>query len=75
MQTVVLISLVALGITICAHAAASIWWAASLTGRVEHIEKWVEHNNSVSERLAVIEAELKQISRALRCGAAEGGDL
>lgn len=67
METEVLLSIVALGITIGVHAATSIWWAASLTGRVLHIEKWVEHNNSVSERLAVIEAELKQISRALRC--------
>jgi hypothetical protein len=56
-----LIGLVALSVTISVHLIATVWWAASLTKRVEHIEKWITSNEHTAERLAALEQQIKAL--------------
>lgn len=58
-------ALVALSITLLVHLAGTIWWAASLTKRVEHIEKWIVTNEHTGERLARLESSLEALSYSL----------
>jgi hypothetical protein len=57
----------ALGVilTVIIHLMATIWWAASLTKRVEHIERWVMHHERTAERLAALEAQVHTISNGI----------
>jgi len=38
------IGLAALSLTLGAQLVATVWWAASLTRRVDHIERWIDDN-------------------------------
>lgn len=51
--------------TLAAHVLVTVWWAASLTKRVDHIERWIGHNERNSERLAALEQQINSISGAL----------
>lgn len=52
------IGLLALSFTLLIHLAGTIWWAATLTRRVEHIEQWINKNELSGERLAAVEGRL-----------------
>lgn len=52
-------------VTLVAHLAGTIWWAAGLTKRVEHIEKWIVSNEHTGERLARLESSLEALSYSL----------
>lgn len=56
------LSMIALCVTMIAHLASTIWWAASITRRVDHIERWITQNEHTAERLAVLERSLDHIS-------------
>jgi hypothetical protein len=60
-----IIGLVTLSVTLGMHLIATVWWAASLTRRVDHIEKWIDHNGTTAERLAAMEQRIAAISTAL----------
>lgn len=49
-------------ITLVVHLIATVWWAASLTKRVEHIEKWIGSNEHTAERLATLEQRIENMS-------------
>lgn len=55
------ISLLALAATILLHLVTTVWWAASITRRVEHIERWIAHNERTAERLAALEQSMDYI--------------
>lgn len=54
--------LLMLTLTLIVHLVATVWWAASLTKRVEHIEKWISSNEHTAERLAALEQRLDNMS-------------
>ena len=37
------------------QTTAVVWWASNMDSRVETLERWVEGNTGVTERLSVIE--------------------
>ncbi len=51
-----------LTVTLVVHLIATVWWAASLTKRVDHIEKWISSNQHTAERLAALEQRLDNMS-------------
>lgn len=51
--------------TLLAHIASTVWWAATLTKRVEHIERWITHNGHTAERLASVETQIKSLSAGI----------
>ncbi len=55
------LSLFAFCVTVIAHLISTIWWAASITRRVDHIEAWISHNEDTAERLAALERSLDHI--------------
>ncbi|MCK5518665.1 MAG: hypothetical protein KAI61_04555 [Alphaproteobacteria bacterium] len=50
-----------LTITLVIHLIATVWWAASLTKRVDHIEKWIASNKHTAERLAAMEQQIENM--------------
>jgi len=56
------VPLLMLTATLIAHLIATVWWAASLTKRVDHIEKWIGSNEHTAERLAALEQQIKNMS-------------
>ncbi len=54
-------SLIGFSITVIVHLISTIWWAASITRRVDHIERWITQNEHTAERLAVLERSLDHI--------------
>lgn len=57
-----LIPVLMLTITLVVHLIATVWWAASLTKRVEHIEKWISSNEHTAARIAALEQRIDNIS-------------
>lgn len=57
--------MISLSITLLVHLAGTIWWAAGLTKRVEHIEKWIVSNEHTGERLARLESSLESLSYSM----------
>ncbi len=57
-----IIGLITLSITLSIHLVTTVWWAASITKRVEHIEKWISHNEHTAERLAALEQHLEHLN-------------
>lgn len=60
-----IIGLVGMIATLIAHIISTIWWAASLTKRVDYIERWITHNEHTAERLAALETALKNLSNGI----------
>jgi hypothetical protein len=56
-----IIGLITLSITLTVHLITTVWWAASITRRVEHIEQWVASNSQTAERLASLENQVGHI--------------
>ena len=54
-----------LAFSLMVHLAGSVWWAASLTKRVEHIEKWIANNEHTGERLVSLEQKISSVSSSL----------
>jgi hypothetical protein len=56
------LSLLTLALTIIIHLITTVWWAASITRRVEHIERWITHNEYTAERLAALDLRIAHLS-------------
>lgn len=56
------ISMLTLSLTVMIHLVSTVWWAASITRRVEHIEKWITHNEHTAERLAALEQRIEHLN-------------
>ncbi len=52
------IGLATISMTLSAHLIATAWWAASMTKRVEYIEKWIASHEHTGERLASLEQQI-----------------
>lgn len=52
------IALLMLFITTCIQLVSTVWWAASITKRVEHIERWIANNEHTAERLVALEQQI-----------------
>lgn len=59
------IPLLMLTITLVVHLIATVWWAASLTKRVDHIEKWIASNEDTSSRMAALEQQIENLSSGI----------
>lgn len=57
-----LIALCTLTLTIAVHLASTLWWAASMTRRVDHIEKWISYNAHTAARLAALEQSIQHLT-------------
>ena len=55
------IALIMLAVTASVHLVTTVWWAASVTKRVEHLEKWIAQNGQTAERLAALEQRIDNI--------------
>lgn len=60
-----IIALITLSVTLIVHLVATVWWAASLTRRVDHIEKWINNNEHTGERIAALEEQLKGLASGI----------
>jgi len=45
-----------------AQSGAVVWWAATITTRLKHVEDWVAANNRIDARITEMEAQLTAIS-------------
>jgi len=59
------IPLLMLTITLVVHLITTVWWAASLTKRVDHIEKWIASNEDTSARMAALEQQIENLSSGI----------
>ncbi len=56
---------IALVFVIAMQTAAGIWWAATQSARMDSIEVWIADNKTVTERLAVLQANQINIQRTV----------
>lgn len=56
-----IISLLTLSATLMVHLFGTIWWAASISRRVDYIEKWITHHEHTAERLAALEQRIDNL--------------
>lgn len=56
------ISMLTLSLTVMIHLVSTVWWAASITRRIEHIEKWISHHEHTAERLATLEQRIDHLN-------------
>ena len=56
------ISMLTLSLTVIIHLVSTVWWAASITRRIEHIEKWINHHEHTAERLAALEQRIDHLN-------------
>ncbi len=59
------VSLVTLTVTLMIHLVVTVWWAASLTKRVDHIERWMDSHAQTAERLVALEQQIDNISNGI----------
>lgn len=55
------LSLLTLSVTLLVHLFGTIWWAASISRRVDHIEKWITYHEHTAERLAALEQRIDHL--------------
>jgi hypothetical protein len=56
-----ILSLLTLSATLMAHLFGTIWWVASISRRVDYIEKWITHHEHTAERLAALEQRIDHL--------------
>ena len=59
------IGFLALLLTLIVHLITTVWWAATLTKRVEHIERWIANNEHTAERLAALEQQIDNVGSGI----------
>lgn len=58
-----MVSVGGLAVVMLTHLAGFVWWAATLTSRVKHIEVWIEGNTRLAERIGVLETQNITVAR------------
>lgn len=48
-----------------AQVTGTIWWAATVTKRIEFMEKWIESNQHTLARLAAMEQRIVSLSEGI----------
>ena len=64
-MTADVLGLITLSITLSVHLIATAWWAATITKRIDHIEKWIASNEHTMERLAGLEQRVENIGSGI----------
>ena len=59
-------ALATLALTLVIHLVSTVWWAASLTRRVDYIERWITSNARTTERLASLEQRIDNLAASLQ---------
>lgn len=55
----------ALFLTVAVHLVTTVWWAASMTRRMEYIERWIANHEHTAERLASLEQRIEHLSTGI----------
>jgi len=59
------VALLTLSLTLLVHLVTTVWWAASITRRVEFIEKWISSNEHTAERLVALEQRITSLAEGI----------
>jgi hypothetical protein len=59
---IALLSISGMGLT---QFVGTIWWAASVTKRIEFIEKWISSNEHTAERLVALEQRILSLGEGI----------
>lgn len=57
--------LVTICVTLSAHLIATAWWAASITKRVDYLERWITSHEHTAERLAALEQQIAGLTNGI----------
>jgi hypothetical protein len=52
-------------VTVVAHLVSTVWWAASVTQRLGHVERWIVSHEHTAERLAALEQRMEGIQHGI----------
>lgn len=55
----------ALCATLLVHLVATTWWAASITKRVDYLERWITSHEHTAERLAGLEQQIVSLTNGI----------
>lgn len=61
-----MVSFMGLAATILVHLISTVWWAASITRRIDHVERWIAHHEHTAERLAALEQQIEHVSHGIQ---------
>lgn len=64
-MTADVMGLITLSLTLSVHLIATAWWAASITRRVDHIEKWIASHEHTAARLAALEQQMQNVGNGI----------
>lgn len=59
------VALLTLSLTLLVHLVTTVWWAASITRRIEFIEKWISSNEHTAERLAALDQRMTSLAEGI----------
>lgn len=59
------IALLTLAVTLLVHLVSTVWWAASITRRVDYIERWISSNQHTAERLIALEQRIDHLGSGI----------
>jgi len=59
---IALLSMGGMGLT---QFVGTIWWAATVTKRIEFIEKWISSNEHTAERLVALEQRILSLGEGI----------
>ncbi|MCC7036548.1 MAG: hypothetical protein IT560_04495 [Alphaproteobacteria bacterium] len=59
------VALLTLSLTLLVHLVTTVWWAASITRRIEFIEKWISSNEHTAERLVALEQRITALAEGI----------
>lgn len=59
------LGLMTISLTLSAHLIATAWWAASMTKRVDHIEKWITSHEHTAARMAALEQQIAHLNSSI----------
>lgn len=59
------VALLTLSLTLLVHLVTTVWWAASITRRIEFIEKWISSNEHMAGRLATLDQRMTSLAEGI----------
>ena len=59
------IALLSIGGMALTQFVGTIWWAATVTKRIEFIEKWISSNEHTAERLVALEQRILSLGEGI----------
>lgn len=59
------VALFTLAVTLLVHLISTVWWAASITRRVDYIERWISSHQRTAERLIALEQRIDHLGSGI----------